>query len=92
MHYAAHCTDRPNSAELRAANRLAHRDWLKKYEREVKLGGPYLAADGVTMIGSLIVVEAPDEATARAMFAEEPYNKAGVFASMELRAFRVVVG
>ena len=92
MHYAAHCIDRPNSAQARAANRMAHREWLKRYEREVKIGGPYLAADGVTMIGSLIVVEAPDEAAARAMFAEEPYNKAGVFQSLELRAFRVAVG
>ena len=91
MYFATWCIDKPDSAALRLANRQAHRDWLEKYVREVKMGGPLLGPDGVTMIGSLIVIEAPDEATARAIYAEEPYAASGLFESVAIHPFRWVV-
>ena len=91
MYFAAWCVDKPESAALRLACRQPHRDWLAKYVREVKLGGPLLGLDGVSMIGSLIVIEAPDEATARVIYAQEPYAASGLFASVAIHPFRWVV-
>ncbi len=91
MYFATWCIDKPDSADLRLSNRQAHRDWLGKHEGVVKMGGPLLGPDGVTMIGSLIVIEAPDEASARAIYAEEPYAKSGLFRSIAIHPFRWVV-
>ncbi len=91
MYFAAWCIDKPGAAELRQANRPPHQEWLKKYKGKVKMGGPLLGPDGVTSIGSLIVIEVPDEATARAVYAEEPYAKSGVFQSITILPYRWVV-
>jgi uncharacterized protein YciI len=88
MLFAAHCIDKPNSTALRAATRDAHLVWLKQHLGKIVVGGPYLAADGVTITGSLMVIKAPDEASARAMFAGEPFVKSGLFASIDIRPFR----
>ena len=91
MHFAAWCVDKPESAALRLACRQPHRDRLAKYAREVKMGGPLLRPDGVSMIGSLIVIEAPDEGTARVIYAQEPYAASGLFASVAIHPFRWAV-
>jgi uncharacterized protein len=57
----------------------------------IKIGGPLLAPDGERMIGSMLIVEAENEAEARALLAEDPYAKAGLFQSVELLPWRWVV-
>jgi len=57
----------------------------------VKLGGPFLTPDG-QMCGSLLIVEVADLAAAQAFSAADPYAKAGLFESVEIRPFRVVTG
>jgi uncharacterized protein YciI len=92
MHYAAICLDKPNSLQIRLANRAAHLDYLRAHTATLKVCGPLLADDGETMIGSLLIIEAPDRKTADAILAEDPYRKAGLFASSEVRPWRWVVG
>jgi uncharacterized protein YciI len=92
MHYAAICFDKPNSLQIRLANRAAHLDFLRAKAATLKVCGPLLADDGETMIGSLLIIEAPDRKAAEAILAEDPYRKAGLFASSELRPWRWVVG
>ncbi len=91
MHFVVWCIDRPGAADVRQAARPAHRDWLDKYKGTVKLGGPLLGLDNVTSIGSIMIVDAPDEATAKKIYAEEPYAVAGVFQSVTMLPFRWVV-
>jgi uncharacterized protein len=78
--------DKPDSLELRTATRPAHVDYLQK-TGVVKLGGPFLDDKG-EMIGSLLIIEAPDIASARDWQANDPYVKAGLFAHADLRPWK----
>ncbi len=91
MHYVALCLDKPDSLSLRTENRAAHLAFLAAHAAKVKLGGPLLDADG-KMCGSMLVLECADEAEAKTMLAQDPYAQADLFASVELRAYRPVVG
>jgi uncharacterized protein YciI len=86
------CTDRPDARELRAATREAHLAHLAKHTEAVKLAGPWLdEADGGPL-GSMLVIEAADIDAAYAFAAADPYAKAGLFAAVEIRPWRRVVG
>ncbi|MCW2285857.1 uncharacterized protein YciI [Rhodoblastus acidophilus] len=91
MHYVALCLDKPESLSVRTENRAAHLAFLAAHAPKVKLGGPFLDAAG-QMCGSMLVLDCADEAEARAMLAQDPYAQAGLFASVELRAYKPVVG
>ena len=84
--------DKPNSLPLRMANREAHLAYAHADDKpaKVKLGGPYLDDKG-DMAGSLIIVEAPDRAAAMAFTQNDPYVKAGLFSSIDVRAYRATM-
>ena len=92
MHFVAICLDNPNSLELRLSNRAAHLDYLRKHTKTIRTCGPLLDDDGETMIGSMLILDCPDEAGARAFLVGDPYAKVGLFESSELWPWRVVVG
>ena len=84
------CLDKPNALEVRLGAREAHLAYVA--ERGVlKLGGPFLDEAG-DMAGSLMIVEAADLEGAREFNANDPYTKAGLFQSVDVRPFRVTVG
>ena len=87
------CLDKPNSLEVRMAAREDHIAYVRRcFEAGVvKLGGPFLGADG-QMCGSMLIVETEDLAGAHAFSAADPYALAGLFASVDIRPFRVVTG
>jgi uncharacterized protein YciI len=85
MLYALICTDKPNSLAIRKAKRPEHVAYLKSLGDTLKLAGPFTEADGETMNGSLIVVEAASLLAAKEIAAGDPYAKAGLFASVEIR-------
>ncbi|MFZ1070722.1 MAG: YciI family protein [Methyloceanibacter sp.] len=85
MLYALICTDKPNSLAMRKAKRPEHVAYLKSLGDTLKLAGPFTEADGETMNGSLIVVEAASLLAAKEIAAGDPYAKAGLFASVEIR-------
>ena len=91
MHYVATCLDKPDSLAKRLESRGDHLAYLAEKAAVVKLGGPFLDSAGQPC-GSMLILECPDEESARAFLAADPYAKAGVFASVDLRAFRPVVG
>lgn len=91
MLFAIHMLDRPGSADLRAATSAAHKEFVGRHLDAMYLGGPLLADDGKTAIGSLIIKDFPDRAAAVTFIAEEPYNQAGLFESVTIRAFNPVV-
>jgi uncharacterized protein YciI len=85
MLYAAICTDKLGSLEKRKANRPEHLDYLKGLGDALVLAGPFTEEDGTSMNGSLIVVEAASLEDARRLLAGDPFAKAGIFASVEIR-------
>ena len=91
MLFAITCLDKPDHLEVRLANRAAHLDYARPNADKMLAGGPLLADDGVTMIGSLILIELPDRAAAEAMMADDPYVRAGLFQSVEIRPYKKVL-
>lgn len=91
MHFVALCLDKPNSLHLRTENRAAHLGFLAAHAEQVKLGGPFLDEAG-QMCGSMLILEAADAETVKKILAEDPYAQAGLFASVEVRAYKPVVG
>lgn len=91
MLFVAICIDKPGHVETRLKARPEHLAFLEANAACVKLGGPFLDGDGAP-IGSLLILECSDQAAAQSMLAEDPYAKAQVFASVDLRPWRRVVG
>lgn len=91
MLFAIHMLDRPGGAALRAATGEAHRDYVRRNADRMLLGGPLLSDDGVTMIGSLIILECAGRAEAEAFVEAEPYRRAGLFETVIIRRFAAAV-
>lgn len=85
MLYALICTDKPDSLAVRKANRPDHLAYLKGLGGKLVLAGPFTESDGETMTGSLIVVDAASLQEAKDIAAGDPFAKAGLFASVEIR-------
>ncbi len=88
MLFAVTCLDKPGALEIRLANRAAHLEYAGALP--LVAGGPMLSDDGATMVGSLLVIEAPDRASLEATLAQDPYAKAGLFESVTIRPFKKV--
>ncbi|KQU92256.1 hypothetical protein ASD12_04830 [Mesorhizobium sp. Root102] len=86
MLFALICKDKPGNLQVRLDTRPAHVVFIEGLNSEGKLAfaGPFLDADGKPN-GTLAVIEAPDMAAARALAAADPYAKAGLFESVEIR-------
>ena len=80
--------DGPDAKKLRPEIRPDHLAHLGVYDDQgrIRLAGPL--TDGS---GSLIVLEAPSLAEARAIADADPYARAGVFASVEVHPFKQVL-
>jgi uncharacterized protein YciI len=78
--------DKPGALQVRIDTRPAHVAFLEKLNAEgtLKIAGPFLDDEGKPF-GSLVVIEAADKKAAEAILAEDPYAKAGLFASTEIR-------
>jgi uncharacterized protein YciI len=92
MLFAVSCTDKADSLNVRLENRPDHIEFLKVNSGAIKIAGPYIGEDGEAMTGSLLIVEAADLAAAKALAAGDPYAKAGLFASVDIRPWKWVVG
>jgi uncharacterized protein YciI len=86
MLFALICKDKPGALQVRMDTRPQHLAFLEGLNADKKLAfaGPFLDADGKPD-GSLVVVEAADRADAEALAASDPYAKAGLFDSVEVR-------
>lgn len=88
MLFAFICTDNPDALPIRKEKRPEHLAYLKSLGDTLKFAGPFTAEDGETMNGSLVVVEADSMGAARAIADGDPFAKAGVFASVEIRPWK----
>jgi uncharacterized protein YciI len=90
MLYAIICLDKPGALDIRKANREAHLAHIKGSNGAIVQAGPFLDANG-DMCGSLLIYDG-DEAGARAWAAADPYAATGLFQSVDIRAWKKVVG
>lgn len=81
--------DKTDALQTRLDNRAAHLAYIEE-TGVVSQAGPLL--DGEAMIGSLIVLEVEDMAAAQNWADNDPYAKAGLFQSVDLIAWKKVVG
>lgn len=88
MLYVFLLVDRADAAELRALHRPAHKAYLASVAERICVAGPLLSDDGLTMTGSLLVIDFDDRAAAAAWLRDEPFTRAGVYARHELHAWQ----
>jgi len=81
--------DKPGALQTRLDNRDAHVAYLKE-SGVVSQAGPLLDESG-EMIGSLIVLDVADMGAARDWADDDPYARAGLFASVEMIAWKKVI-
>ncbi|AWM78543.1 YciI family protein [Phenylobacterium parvum] len=89
--YVLFCNDKPDSLELRLANREAHLAYSRGFADRLKVAGPLLDEAG-NMAGSLLILEADSLEEARGFNLGDPYQKAGLFASVQVTAFKASIG
>jgi len=92
MLFVAIAMDKPDSIQLRLDTRPAHLAYLAKIGATLRLAGPFLGADNQTAIGSLMVYDCADEAAAREVVDNDPFSKAMLFKSVEIKPWRQGAG
>lgn len=97
MLYAVYCLDHPGSLPLRKIARPAHVQRLKVLQAEGRLvlAGPFPAIDcadpgDAGFSGSLIVAEFDSLEAAQAWADQDPYQAAGIYASVTVKPFKQV--
>jgi hypothetical protein len=88
--YALTCMDKENGLETRMGARPDHLAWVQSTGM-LRLGGPFLDEAG-DMAGSLMIIEAADLEAARQFNRDDPYTKAGLWRSVDIRPFKVTFG
>jgi hypothetical protein len=89
--FAVICLDTKDGLSLRLSVREAHMAYVRTLPPGfLKLAGPFLDEDG-EMCGSLFIFEAEGRAAIDAYLANDPYVQAGLFASVEIRHWRVTI-
>jgi uncharacterized protein YciI len=90
MRVALIAIDKPDSLQLRQDTRSDHVAYLKS-SNAVEQAGPFLN-DAGDMIGSLIILSVDEMADAQNWANNDPYAKAGLFASVTLQNWNRVIG
>ena len=90
MLFAVHALDRPHRTEARLAHYEAHKAFLPTAETfgvKLVVSGPLVSDDGATMIGSLMLIEAPDRAAVERFNAADPFAQNGVWERITITGF-----
>ena len=89
MLFALICTDKPDHLHVRMDTRPDHMAFLTGLGDALKAAGPFLGDDGKP-VGSLVIISADGKAGAAAIAAQDPYAKAGLFSSVEIKPWNWV--
>lgn len=90
MLFVAVCTDKPGALTRRLEVRPKHLEWIAAQGATLRMGGPMMDPEGRT-VGSLFLWEGDSREAVEALAAGDPYMQAGIFESVILRPFRVVM-
>jgi uncharacterized protein len=82
--------DRPSHVATRMEIRPAHLKFLDDLGDTVKFAGPFLN-DANEGVGSIVIIEAGSLDEARAIFARDPYAVAGLFDSITVKPWRLLI-
>jgi uncharacterized protein YciI len=87
MHFTVYCLDHPGMVQRRLDHYEAHKAYLQTAPVKALISGPLLESDGETMIGSFFLYEADRFDVLRQFVDEDPFNKAGIWKTIEIRPF-----
>lgn len=87
MIYIFSLIDKSDSAALRQRVRPEHKAYLAGMAERIAFAGPLVSDDGQTMLGSLLAIDFDSRETAHAWLADEPFTRAGLYASTSIHAF-----
>lgn len=90
MRVALICIDKPGHLHVRQENRPAHLAHIQS-SGLVEMAGPFLSEAG-EMVGSLVILSVETLDEARNWAASDPYAKAGLFQSVDIREWKKVIG
>jgi hypothetical protein len=90
MLFALLCTDKPQSLDLRMKVRPDHLAFLNGLGAALKAAGPF-TDDAGQPTGSLVIIDAADRSAAEAIAAQDPYARAGLFQSVEIKPWKWVL-
>ncbi|TPQ40933.1 YciI family protein [Cupriavidus pinatubonensis] len=79
------CCDRDGSAALRKELQAIHRSYLNDWTERICFSGPQQDELGNAFVGSVFILNVVDFQQAVDFIQSEPYNAAGVFASVTIR-------
>jgi len=79
--------DRPHASELRARVRPERKAYLGLQAERIAFAAPFVDDEGKDMQGSLLTIDLPRREDAVAWFRDEPFNKAGLYASVQIHGF-----
>ncbi|CCM77609.1 YciI-like protein [Rhizobium mesoamericanum] len=91
MLFALLCKDKPDHLNVRMETRPAHVEYLNKLNAEgaLKMAGPFLDGEGKPC-GTLAIMHADTIEAAKALADGDPYAKAGLFESVDIKPFNWV--
>lgn len=90
MHFVIDCLDKHDHLAVRLANREAHLVYLKDFDAQLIMAGPFLDGEN-SMIGSMLIMEFPSLSAAQAFCDDDPYVQAGLFERVRIRPWRKVL-
>ena len=86
MQYIIRSFDKPDSQNIRLANRDDHVEYVKSQSVKLLLAGPLMNDETVNPMGTLLIVEADKRSDVESYAQNDPYNKAGLFAESQITA------
>lgn len=87
MLFAIMLLDKPGHGHVRKEKRPEHLQYLARVAGSIAFAGPLTNDDGGEMIGSLLVIDFPSRGAVHAWLADEPFNRAGLYARTLVHAF-----
>jgi uncharacterized protein len=90
MPFAVICLDRPDTAAMRAATRLAHLEYINPHRAKMRIGGALLDDECDERVGMVFAIDLPTREAVEAFMREEPYNRAGIFEMVLIRRINIV--
>jgi uncharacterized protein len=85
--FVIHCIDKPGMEAARAAAIEGHVAYLATRPIKVVMSGPLTGDEGAGVVGSFFIVEAADRAAVERFQAADPLYGAGIWATVDVRAF-----
>jgi uncharacterized protein YciI len=88
MQFVIHAHDKADGSARRATLREAHLAYLNQHRGIIFARGPLLNDDGNNTTGSLLMLDVANKAEAEAFWANEPFNRAGVYEWVTMERWR----